>query len=678
MGLGKGRIAPDESSVPHNHPPSWTLTLGETLITLVPDKNNPSRNNQSDDEFGLVVQREGGGQLKVEPQAIIETLLTNSTCTRKTRTVFGCAGGIRTPSGLHLLLISKCKAMGTIKGTHVFRAAGFVIVTCGDTKNTKNDSKTGTHTKKLSPQEATDERQQLKYIKTFLRRSAGRRLFFSGDVLSVDATRSFSRRKQSSIVSDTNYWSKCDTAFLWNEGVGTVFLDAFAEDKNNKNKASEFLVPLANGSFGFAEFAVMNKGNKNMNATARVSLIARVSTRRVGIRHHCRGANLNGDVANFVETEQVVEVGEGGDGDEVDAGEDDAQKNDAQKNKPPSFLSSFVCLRGSVPTRWAQPLRDLFWKFPLEVLGSDGGDDGGGISATDTDTTKAHLTSLNKQYGPVVCLDLLKKTEKNKESHLGLCFETAVAESKTQTKYVPYDLGAEICKSGDTHALDGLRKLTQKDLEGHGFWVDESSLDDNQNSKNQTCERKQSGIFRVNCKDCLDRTNGAQTVLGRWAVAKQLHVMGFEAAGDKNKMKNIHRRLWMRHGDDIASLYARSSALRRDVTMFGKRTFVGLFWDLKIALSRYRQSKFSDGYSQDAIRFFLNGGRVEKERTKVSCDESDKIIHSKRKSAGCFGSCLNQPKLVHDDDTWALETVYTPKSNTSRKVTPAPATCAEQ
>ena len=74
----------------------------------------------------------------------------------------------------------------------------------------------------------------------------------------------------------------------------------------------------------------------------------------------------------------------------------------------------------------------------------------------------------------------------------------------------------------------------------------------------------------------------------------------------------------------------------------------------------------------------LNGGRVEKERTKVSCDESDKIIHSKRKSAGCFGSCLNQPKLVHDDDTWALETVYTPKSNTSRKVTPAPATCAEQ
>ena len=36
----------------------------------------------------------------------------------------------------------------------------------------------------------------------------------------------------------------------------------------------------------------------------------------------------------------------------------------------------------------------------------------------------------------------------------------------------------------------------------------------------------QQGIVRVNCVDCLDRTNAAQFVLGKAAFAHQLHALG--------------------------------------------------------------------------------------------------------------------------------------------------------
>jgi len=38
--------------------------------------------------------------------------------------------------------------------------------------------------------------------------------------------------------------------------------------------------------------------------------------------------------------------------------------------------------------------------------------------------------------------------------------------------------------------------------------------------------RYQTGIVRVNCVDCLDRTNTAQFAVGRWALGAQLCALG--------------------------------------------------------------------------------------------------------------------------------------------------------
>lgn len=60
----------------------------------------------------------------------------------------------------------------------------------------------------------------------------------------------------------------------------------------------------------------------------KVTLIARRSRYRVGTRHWRRGVDNQGFVANFVESEQIVEAGTG-------------------------EISSFVQVRGSIPVPWS-------------------------------------------------------------------------------------------------------------------------------------------------------------------------------------------------------------------------------------------------------------------------------------------------------------------------------------
>jgi len=63
--------------------------------------------------------------------------------------------------------------------------------------------------------------------------------------------------------------------------------------------------------------------------TAKVAIISRLSNERVGTRFNVRGVNDDGNVANFVETEQLIVYEE--------------------------QESSFIQIRGSVPLFWEQP-----------------------------------------------------------------------------------------------------------------------------------------------------------------------------------------------------------------------------------------------------------------------------------------------------------------------------------
>ena len=125
LGTGRGRVAPGDAPWKRRahepSPPRFTLVRGETLIALVPDDENSA--------WSLVVTREGPGHMRLEPREKAHALIADAPRV-SSHTVYGCAGAVRTPSGVHLLVINKIKSVGAVRGCPVFRAVAFDAAPC--------------------------------------------------------------------------------------------------------------------------------------------------------------------------------------------------------------------------------------------------------------------------------------------------------------------------------------------------------------------------------------------------------------------------------------------------------------------------------------------------------------------------------------------------------------------
>lgn len=119
------------------------------------------------------------------------------------------------------------------------------------------------------------------------------------------------------------------------------------------------------------------------------SLVSRRSIQRAGTRMFRRGADCNGYVANFVETEQIVEY---------------------QGDR-----SSFVQTRGSIPLFWQQ-YPDLRYKPPPKLLPGE----------NHTATCLKHLEAQLLQYGRQVLVNLID--HRGAEQTLETAFSNAIAE----------------------------------------------------------------------------------------------------------------------------------------------------------------------------------------------------------------------------------------------------------
>lgn len=74
----------------------------------------------------------------------------------------------------------------------------------------------------------------------------------------------------------------------------------------------------------------------------------------------------------------------------------------------------------------------------------------------------------------------------------------------------------------------------------------------------------QNGVFRVNCIDCLDRTNVVQTALGKAIMEMQFSKLGL-IPPDGTLPSNIRQTfqlLWANNGDIISKQYAGTNALK--------------------------------------------------------------------------------------------------------------------
>lgn len=69
----------------------------------------------------------------------------------------------------------------------------------------------------------------------------------------------------------------------------------------------------------------------------------------------------------------------------------------------------------------------------------------------------------------------------------------------------------------------------------------------------------QQGVFRINCIDCLDRTNNVQLGIGLYILPRQLE--GLQKRINVNHLLEQLREMWINNGDHISRIYTGTGAL---------------------------------------------------------------------------------------------------------------------
>ncbi|KAF5843936.1 SacI homology domain-containing protein [Dunaliella salina] len=191
-----------------------------------------------------------------------------------------------------------------------------------------------------------------------------------------------------------------------------------------------------------------------------------------------RGADTQGNVANFVETEQLLSIDDT-DGPLVGA------------------AASYVITRGSIPLLWTQ-LPNLKYK-PTTIIAPP---------EMNMPVHDSHIQAMVEQYKGVVAVNLVNqhKTEGKLEAAFREESSRFCASNKPGAKayrYLAFDFHAE-CSKQRYHNLSKLWDQVAEEFAVQGFHL--------WNTQTGKVSKNQNGVMRINCIDCLDRTNVVQGV----------------------------------------------------------------------------------------------------------------------------------------------------------------------
>lgn len=362
-------------------------------------------------------------------------------------------------------------------------------------------------------------------------------------------------QRLNAIKNDAVSWSKpmcqvADQRFCFNRVLCQPLLEAGAQ---------RFVLPVI---YGFVEQITnirLRSGAKPL--VGRLVLIARRGASRAGTRHWRRGADKEGNVANFVESEQLVFLNEG------------------------MYVASYVQVRGSIPVLWTQ-IPNIKYKPPTKIAPRE----------ECTATFNKHMSNLVENYKDVVAVNLVN--HHGSEALLEQAFraESELFCSKSAgLRYVAFDFHKET-KNKRYHRVSILMDELSTDLVRHDFFLVENGV----------VVKKQQGVVRTNCVDCLDRTNVLQCVLARRALESfMVHVRLMHAQDTLPvsfpELEAQYKILWADHGDAVSMQYAGTGAMKSGFTRTGKRTMGGALDDGVKAVTRYYLNNFQDGRKQDAI-----------------------------------------------------------------------------
>ncbi|ONH97279.1 hypothetical protein PRUPE_7G181200 [Prunus persica] len=263
---------------------------------------------------------------------------SNSVRVPKIRTIFGVVGILKLLAGSYLMVITDRECVGSYLGHPIFKVSSLKVFPCD-------------HSLKNSPTEQKKMETEFSGLLNIAERTPG--LYFSYETnLTLSAQRLHDLGDESKLLP---LWRQAEPRFLWNNYMLEGLIDS---------KLDPYLLPIVQGSFHHFQAAI---GKDIIDVT----LIARRCTRRNGTRMWRRGADSDGYVANFVETEQIMHLN--------------------------GFTASFVQVRGSIPLLWEQ-IVDLTYKPKFELVRLEESHGGEGRLSEKFANAMQHIVSDDLRY----------------------------------------------------------------------------------------------------------------------------------------------------------------------------------------------------------------------------------------------------------------------------------------
>ncbi|KAK6003080.1 hypothetical protein QM012_000925 [Aureobasidium pullulans] len=454
-----------------------------------------------------------------------------------------------------------------------------------------------------------------------------RSFYFSYD---YDLSRSLSRQESTS--ASVPLYKRFDPLYFWNHNLTEPFIEAGQHN---------LVLPVIQGFIGQRAFTIeTTEGAENKIVDAKqeasevvkaqeeaqkentsttddksqakellLTLISRRSVKRAGLRYLRRGVDDDGNVANNVETEQIL-----------------ATPSWDAKDKVFSFLQ----VRGSIPLFFSQSPYS-FKPIPISY----------GSEATNQAAFEKHFSNILERYGEVQCASLVDKH--GTEAKIGESYEkhanslnASGGVSGKQVGFYWFDFHT-VCKGMKFENVSILMDTLRPAMKSFGWTVQQ----DGKFLSTQT------GVLRTNCMDCLDRTNVVQSGAAGHALQDQLAEMGLSINLQTDPKTSWYNNLWADNGDAISRQYAGTAALKGDFTRTRKRNWQGALTDFSLTLNRYYNNIFGDYFLQTCIDFWLgNAGPVVFEEFETDMMNQDYALDMGRIRQSAIETCV---RIVLED-----------------------------
>ncbi|KAG8918396.1 phosphatidylinositol-3,5-bisphosphate 5-phosphatase [Tulasnella sp. 418] len=496
---------------------------------------------------------------------------------QKSQVFYGIAGFIRFTAGWYIVVISKRSVVALIGGHYIYHCEDTTMHSVTPNQRVENPA----------------EEQRL--MSAFRQVDMSRNFYFS---YTYDLTSTL-QHNLTRHDWGKNLWCFNDR-YAWNHHMlSAAFSKRGQTDDETASLKSHWVLPLVYGHIDQAKLNVLGR-------TIFVTLIARRSRHFAGARYLKRGVNEEGNVANEVETEQIV----------YEASTTPFYRRTPRHStltnyprSPNPNYTSYVQYRGSIPIFWAQDTSQTHVKPPIE------------ITVVDPFYTAAarHFDNLFARYGaPIMILNLIKSREAQpRESKLLHEYNDCV---KYLNQFLPDDKKmiyrawdmSQAYKEKKRDVIGYLEDLAEESIHLTGFFHSGPEPIAHKYQDNSLPYRSaisvQNGVCRTNCVDCLDRTNAAQFVFGKRALGHQLYALGVvespNLAFDSDAV-NMLTQMYHDHGDTIALQYTGSALVNRVETYRRMPHWNSHSRDMIENIRRFYANNLLDADKQMAINVFL-------------------------------------------------------------------------